>query len=95
MCGIPGGIDYFLLFLVKYNIINKMTEKNLNRWLNLIIRWPIMFMTSYIFMINLHKLNINLIQLNFMIFGMLLHLLNAIYYCEKVIGNYHVNLLKK
>ena len=94
MCGIPGGIDYFLLFLVKYNIINKMTEKNLNRWLNLIIRWPIMFMTSYIFLINLHKLNIHFLSLYLMFIGMLLHLLNAIYYCEKVIGNYHINLIK-
>ena len=95
MCGIPGGIDYFLLFLVKYDIISKITEKNLNRWLNLIIRWPIMFMTSYIFIINFHKLNINISYFILMNIAMLLHLLNAIYYCEKVIGNYHINLLLK
>jgi len=95
MCGIPGGIDYFLLFLVKYNIINKITEKNLNRWLNLIIRWPIMFMTSYIFMINFYKLDVNIYSSILMILAMLLHGLNAIYYCDKVIGNYHINLLKK
>ena len=28
MCGLPGGIDYILLVLLKYNIINKLTEKN-------------------------------------------------------------------
>ena len=28
LCGLPGGIDYLLLFLVKRNIIHKNTEKN-------------------------------------------------------------------
>ena len=27
LCGLPGGIDYILLILLKYNIINKITEK--------------------------------------------------------------------
>ena len=27
LCGLPGGIDYLLLFLYKMNIIDKMTEK--------------------------------------------------------------------
>lgn len=93
MCGIPGGIDYFLLFLVKYNIISKMTEKNLNRWLNLIIRWPIMYTMAYIFFLNINKINY-LIYKIFGILGTFLHVINAIYYCERVIGNYHVNLIK-
>ena len=29
MCGIPGAIDYFLIILVKYKIIHKITEKSI------------------------------------------------------------------
>ena len=94
MCGIPGGIDYLLLFLVKYNIISKMTEKSLNRWLNLVIRWPLMYTMAYIFFINMNKLT-NVYFKFFMGLGTLLHIFNALYYCEKVIGNYHINLIKK
>lgn len=90
MCGIPGGIDYFLLVLVKYNLINKMTEKFINRYLNLLIRWPIMFLASYIFFINVYHLNVDIRFLPIMILGMSLHCYNAIYYCDKVIGNYYL-----
>jgi broad specificity phosphatase PhoE len=40
VCGLPGGIDYFLLFLVKVKYINKMTEKKWNRILNMWVRCP-------------------------------------------------------
>lgn len=93
MCGIPGGIDYLLLFLVKYNIIDKLTEKNINRWLNLVIRWPIMYTMTYIFFLNINKINFYFYKILCSI-GAFLHVFNAIYYCEKVIGNYHVSLIK-
>jgi hypothetical protein len=38
--GLPGGIDYFLLFLVRNYIIHRMTEKRINRFLNVWIRSP-------------------------------------------------------
>ena len=53
MCGLPGGIDYFLLVLVKYELINKITEKNINRWLNLIIRMPGMLLCDLYILINI------------------------------------------
>lgn len=40
VCGLPGGIDYFLLFLVKQGHMEKRTEKRLNRFLNMWIRLP-------------------------------------------------------
>ena len=37
-CGLPGGIDYGLLALVKFGVIEKLTEKKINRLLNLVVR---------------------------------------------------------
>lgn len=38
--GLPGGIDYALLFAVRNNLLNKMTEKKINSWLNTWVRSP-------------------------------------------------------
>jgi hypothetical protein len=38
--GLPGGIDYLLLFGVRNGVINRETEKRVNRWLNVWIRAP-------------------------------------------------------
>jgi hypothetical protein len=94
MCGIPGGIDYFMLFLVKLNFLDKLTEKRINRFLNLLIRWPFMFLCFYIFTVNVIRLNIKSNYLYLMFFGFCLHLTNAIYYCDKVIGNYYLTCNK-
>ena len=40
LTGLPGFIDYFLLFLNRNNLLYKHTEKRINRWLNLWIRCP-------------------------------------------------------
>lgn len=38
--GLPGGIDYLLLFMVKRRLIAPNTEKRINRILNVCIRMP-------------------------------------------------------
>lgn len=92
MCGLPGGLDYLLLAFVKYNWIDKLTEKKINGWLNLLIRMPIQMLTFYIVMINYHH---SKIEWNFYIFlATILHTLNSVYYCNKVVGNYHVTIIK-
>jgi hypothetical protein len=46
--GLPGGIDYFLLTLVKHNKISPNTEKFINVYLNNWIRSPGLLISSYI-----------------------------------------------
>ena len=46
--GLPGGIDYLLLSLMKNNKINYITEKNINSYLNAYIRMPGGFIGSYL-----------------------------------------------
>lgn len=94
MCGIPGGIDYIMLFLVKLQIIDKMTEKKINRLLNLLIRWPIMFLCFYIFIINVYHNMVKSEYITIMFVAFFLHMFNAAYYCDKVIGNYYIKALK-
>jgi hypothetical protein len=40
MCGLPGGIDYLLLTLNEIGIIYRLTEKRINKYLNMWIRLP-------------------------------------------------------
>ena len=40
VCGLPGGIDYYLLFCVKMGWMQKITEKKFNRLLNMWVRVP-------------------------------------------------------
>jgi hypothetical protein len=95
LCGLPGGIDYYLLTLEKYNIINKIVEKRINVYLNICIRLPgilfALFMTylNYIYNIN-DKYSycdhiIVIIIMNF-------NLINAIYFTIDVCINYGYNL---
>ena len=93
MCGIPGGIDYLLLVLMKYEIIFKQTEKRINRLLNLLIR-----MQGYIWYLNIWKIySFGMSKFVLITLGVFLQLLNSIYYCDKVVGNYYTTItdLKK
>lgn len=40
LSGLPGGIDYFFLYLVKINYLNKISEKKINIFLSGFIRLP-------------------------------------------------------
>ena len=88
LCGIPGGIDYVLLSLVKFNFMGKMKEKKINRFLNLLIRWPFIFLSNYLYFMNVYNYNISLSL--YIIIPILINNYNAIYFCDKVIGNYYI-----
>ena len=93
MCGFPGGIDYFLMVFVKYDYIHKLTEKRINRWLNLVIRYPHIFFVVYLILLNASRntFSAGLINYSFLAIMCILQFCNVLYYCDKVVGNYHVN----
>lgn len=93
MCGLPGGIDYLMLVLVKYDKIDKITEKYWNRWLNLLIRMPGMLLCNWYIMLRTYKTS--LIDLYIPNIAALCMTVNAIYYCNKTVGNYHICRYKK
>ena len=79
--GLPGGIDYFLLILVKNNIIDSLTEKYYNAWINTFIRIPGGIIASYITYLNLHISN-------YLIFVMIISFLNVSLFGKLAIENY-------
>ena len=91
MCGLPGGIDYLLLTMEKYNLISTITEKRINCFLNLCLRLPGQFICSTFLIIHLINSNLffeNIFFYYIIIFGMCLHTINSIYYADLVVRNY-------
>jgi hypothetical protein len=87
LSGLPGGIDYMMLIMVKYEKMKKMTEKYINSKLNLWIRSPGIIIGAYILF--LEYIN-NLIKghLFILIFSLIGLIWNAQYFTERVMTNY-------
>ena len=88
--GLPGLIDYTLLFLQRNNIINKYFEKRVNTYLNLWIRAPGCIMNTMMIMMNIIT-NYNQLtnyQLYSGIIMMSLMYWNGIYFMGQVLTDY-------
>ena len=87
MCGLPGGIDYFLLFLTKLKIINRNTEKYYNVYLNNWLRSPGIMYCALLLHIGYitRKIDASPSVIYMSIFAIVF---NAIYFAERVTINY-------
>jgi hypothetical protein len=95
LCGLPGGIDYLLLSLVKHNLIESITEKKINSNLNLLIRVPGVLLTTTAGVVSVMRGGKNVaIHPIWIILVAVLDNANSFYYCNRVVGNYHVTLAK-
>lgn len=92
--GLPGGIDYVLLVLVYYGIIEKNKEKEWNAYVNVWIRSPFIAIGTYIIFIN-YRLNFynpddgvfNMMGFSF-ITEMMALFWNGQYFMYRVVKNY-------
>lgn len=87
LTGLPGCIDYFLLTLVKLNLINKIVEKKINVHINNWLRGPgCVIGATFIYVSNItlknNKPNFGNLTATFIIF------LNGQYYSKQMIENY-------
>mmetsp|Transcript_3930 Transcript_3930/g.8969 ORF Transcript_3930/g.8969 Transcript_3930/m.8969 type:complete len:159 (+) Transcript_3930:2-478(+) len=91
VCGVPGGLDYVLLSLVKWGWMEKITEKRLNMWLQTLIRWPGIFLMLYFSIASKIKLG-DASSVGWLPIATVcaLHGFNGIYYAQKVTGNTHI-----
>jgi len=91
MCGLPGGIDYALLSLNDFGIITRMTEKRINRYLNMYIRLPGILFNSYAGVVAHLYQNLGY---NTLLGSLVLALnsWNAIYFAQRVTENYGYQL---
>lgn len=86
--GLPGGFDYLMLVLVKYNLIKSYTEKKINSYVNIWIRSPGILIGTYcLYLASIVQQNYNPYFLDrFSILGLLFW--NAQYFTYRVIYNY-------
>ena len=91
VCGLPGGIDYLLLAAAKSNLIPKITEKRINLWLQVAIRWPGMLLCiNHAIVSKLsHGDEVSVGWIPILIMSCL-HGWNGLYYAQRVCGNPHV-----
>ena len=92
LTGLPGGIDYLLLFLVRNNCLSSIKEKRINTFLNLWIRCPGCIAHSILtvvgFLMNMH--NSGIIDYISTIFTSLLVYWNGIYFMNQIVVNYNI-----
>jgi len=96
ICGLPGGLDYLMLVLVKQRLIKPLTEKKYNRLLNLWCRTPFLIATSTFFFLKTHidladsTKTVTAAIFATRIFCILLNAWNGLYFMDRVVGNYYV-----
>ncbi len=91
--GLPGGIDYFLLFLVRNKLIDKMTEKRINTKLNLWVRCPGCISNctlTLIHALSLLKTNHDYLSFFISIFITISIYWNGIYFMHQTVANYTI-----
>jgi hypothetical protein len=85
ICGLPGGLDYLMLAAVKQGYINKISEKRINRLLNVWCRGPGCIASACLIWVNWMSNNTEHIP-NFVKFvTMLLAFTNGQYYSRRVV----------
>jgi len=92
MSGLPGGINYLLLFLQRNDFIKKKTQKYINYHLNIWIRNPGCIASSiitYFYYINFINFNYDINNF-FVIYIILSCFWNGVYFMEQVVRNYNL-----
>ena len=88
LCGLPGCIDYLLLFLVRNGFILKITEKQINEFLNVWIRCPGTIINTAFIMIMLQDTRY-IIEYIILTITMLFSYWNGLYYMRRVVIDYN------
>lgn len=88
MCGFPGGVDYLMLTLNDIGLIDRMTEKRVNRYLNMYIRLPGILFNCYAGLINYLYQPEPFCHISVGALIFLLNVWNATYFAHRVVENY-------
>jgi hypothetical protein len=95
MCGLPGAVNYFALWLHKLGRCSRMRMKNITRWTNIVIRLPVQLLSvlGWVIAVSNGKCPVDIVSVYFplMVVGVVAHTANAIYYADQAVGTYHVN----
>ena len=94
--GLPGGIDYILLALVRNNMVDKEIEKRINKYINLWIRCPgcISNVTlSFKVFIDMYNTSTFLSNISSIIIMLSIYW-NGIYFMEQVVSDHRMYTLQ-
>lgn len=87
--GLPGMIDYTCLCMVRNDKMERMTEKKINRFLNVWIRNPGCTIHAFLTLIFMNQLTLLQDQI-FAFITMALVFWNGNYFMDQVVGNYYL-----
>ena len=94
--GLPGGIDYALLGLVKLGLLSRLREKRYSANLNTWCRCPGIITTTVLFAQGvLYGLYDKSIPIVFVVLYIFLPAYNGLYYGKQAVANYTVNFIKE
>lgn len=85
LTGLPGGIDFLLLTLVKLGYIDRYTEKRLNIYIQVWFRMPLLIFNCGIFYAELFEGHIS----PWCLIGVILSAWNGIFYMHDTLCNYY------
>jgi len=85
LTGLPGGIDYILLILVKLGYINSLTEKQINVQIQTWLRMPLILFGAVLFYTELFKGHLSY----WCLVGIGLSVWNGIFYMNDTSKNYY------
>eukprot|EP01063_Lacrimia_lanifica_P029258 TRINITY_DN4425_c0_g1_i1.p1 TRINITY_DN4425_c0_g1~~TRINITY_DN4425_c0_g1_i1.p1 ORF type:complete len:324 (+),score=130.52 TRINITY_DN4425_c0_g1_i1:55-1026(+) len=89
--GLPGGVDYVMLALVRYKLLRKLTEKKWNTSINVWVRSP--FLVGSVFLSHTQVMLVwdSLTRQNVICHFVCqaIQLWNAMYFTESVVGDYY------
>jgi hypothetical protein len=91
--GLPGGIDYALLTLVKTGVIHSMTEKRINVYLNMWVRGPGLIAVVVLNYVGYLYSDHTIPRWPCLIGGLLV-MFNGQYYSERVVASMHTTVVK-
>lgn len=98
LCGLPGLLDYILLFLVRNNYIDRMVEKKYNKYINLWLRAPGCIahaVLTIVGFLNYRKNTASNLEMTAALLTSALVYWNGIYFMEQVVSDYKKNEMKK
>lgn len=91
MCGVPGGIDYAMLYAVKHGWMSPLEEKNINKSINVWFRAPALICSSCLAYLQMFvQEGVPTWVKGVRVFLIILAAWNGLFFMERVVGNYHV-----
>jgi len=92
ICGVPGGISYFNLVLVKLSLMGKLKQKKIDKFLNVWCRCPGLVVAGLCHYLSIVHGNYSMPLAANVISGTMT-VFNGLYYCDMAVANYSTHLV--